>query len=146
MVSWAFGHLFSLEDIEHYCPSPDGSGRWTMENLPCFPEKFDFSLRHDRKKGVDPGVEKQFRLLVSLCNRADTEEIINAGDADREGEIIIRLCISHALHTEKPCKRLWLPDQTPQTVVQALAQTADERAYDNLANEGFARTYIGCTA
>lgn len=142
VVSWAFGHLFSLEDIEHYCPSPDGSGRWTMENLPCFPEKFDFSLRHDRKKGVDPGVEKQFRLLVSLCNRADTEEIINAGDADREGEIIIRLCISHALHTEKPCKRLWLPDQTPQTVVQALAQAADERAYDNLANEGFARTYI----
>ena len=43
IVTWAFGHLFSLADIEAYNPSPDGSGRWTMENLPCFPRKFIFA-------------------------------------------------------------------------------------------------------
>ncbi len=141
-ISWAFGHLFSLADIEHYAPSPDGSGRWSMQNLPCFPKKFDFELRRDKKHAIDPGVQKQFDLLCRLCNREDVEAIINAGDADREGEIIIRLCISHALRSEKPCLRLWLPDQTPQTVVQALEQTESDAHYDNLANEGFARTYI----
>ena len=50
LITWAFGHLFSLADIEHYNPSPDGSGKWTMQNLPCFPKKFDFELKKDTKK------------------------------------------------------------------------------------------------
>ena len=25
LVSWAFGHLFSLADVDHYAPNPDGS-------------------------------------------------------------------------------------------------------------------------
>ena len=39
-------------------------------------------------------------------------------------------------------KRLWLPDQTPETVRSALADLKDEADYENLAGEGFARTYI----
>ena len=50
LITWAFGHLFSLADIEHYNPSPDGSGRWTMQNLPCFPKSFVFELKKDAKK------------------------------------------------------------------------------------------------
>ena len=38
--------------------------------------------------------------------------------------------------------RLWLPDQTPETVGKALTEMKDEAEYDSLANEGFARTYI----
>ena len=38
IVTWAFGHLFSLADIEYYSPNPDGDNRWSMKNLPCFPE------------------------------------------------------------------------------------------------------------
>ena len=68
--------------------------------------------------------------------------MVNAGDADREGEIIVRLCISNALQSEKALKRLWLPDQTPETVRQALSEMKDEAEYDNLACEGFSRTYI----
>ena len=63
IVSWAFGHLFSLADIEYYKPTE--SGRWTLDNLPCFPEKFKFELRKaDNKKGVDAGVKKQFGILT----------------------------------------------------------------------------------
>ena len=43
IVTWAFGHLFGLCDIEHYNPNPDG--KWTMKNLPCFPRQFDYELR-----------------------------------------------------------------------------------------------------
>jgi DNA topoisomerase-3 len=38
--------------------------------------------------------------------------------------------------------RLWLPDQTPETVAKAITEMKDEAEYDNLAGEGFARTYI----
>ena len=141
IVSWAFGHLFSLADIEAYQPSSDG--RWTMDNLPCFPPQFKFELRRDgTKKKVDAGVKKQFSIIKDLCNRADVDTIVNAGDADREGEIIVRLCVNNALKTQKTQKRLWLPDQTPETVAKALLEMRDESEYDNLAGEGLARTYI----
>ena len=141
IVSWAFGHLFSLVDIEHYKPTE--SSRWTLDNLPCFPEKFEFELRKaDNKKEPDAGVKKQFATLEYLCNRADVDTIVNAGDADREGEIIVRLCVDNALRGEKMLKRLWLPDQTPETVAKALLEMKDESEYNTLASEGFARTYI----
>ena len=141
IVSWAFGHLFSLADIETYTGSE--STRWTLDNLPCFPKEFKFELRRaDNKKGVDSGVKKQFNILSTLCNRADVDTIINAGDADREGEIIVRLCVMNALKGEKRQMRLWLPDQTPETVAKAITEMKDEGEYDNLAGEGFARTYI----
>ncbi len=144
IVSWAFGHLFSLADVESYSEGGENR-RWTLENLPCFPKQFKFELRRGNdKKSVDSGVKRQFDIIKKLINRADVDTIVNAGDADREGEIIVRLCIDNALEpgSTKRLARLWLPDQTPKTVAAALADLGDESEYDNLANEGFARTYI----
>ena len=142
IITWAFGHLFSLADIEEYSPNPDGSVRWTMNNLPCFPEKFIFEIKKDKNKKTDEGVKKQFGIIRTLCNRDDVDVIVNAGDADREGEIIVRTCIEKALDgAEKKLKRIWLPDQTPQTVREAMAALKDENEYDSLANEGYARTF-----
>ena len=140
IVSWAFGHLFSLADIETYNPTSDG--RWRLDNLPCFPRKFIFELRKGNDKKVDYGVKKQFEIIKALCNREDVDTIVNAGDADREGEIIVRLCVDNSLKSQKSQKRLWLPDQTPETVRKALLEMKDESEYDNLAGEGYARTYI----
>ncbi len=140
IVTWAFGHLFSLCDIEEYTHT--NNTKWTMENLPCFPEKFKFRLKYDENKQVDKGVQKQFDLIKTLVNREDVDTIVNAGDADREGEIIVRLCVMNSLSKEKKFVRLWLPDQTPETVKEALNNMKEESEYDNLANEGFARTYI----
>lgn len=141
IVSWVFGHLFSLADIEDY--SPTESTKWTMDNLPCFPEEFKFNLKKGADKKVDAGVKKQFETIKYLCNRRDVDTIVNAGDADREGEIIVRICVSHATDiTKKKFVRLWLPDQTPQTIQSALSDMKNESEYDALANEGFARTYI----
>ena len=140
IVTWAFGHLFSLVDIESYNDSP--TGKWTLDNLPCFPEKFRFELKRGADKQIDYGVKKQYTVIEKLVNRPDVDTIVNAGDADREGEIIVRLCIDNALKGTKAQKRLWLPDQTPETVRKALSEMKDESEYDSLAEEGFARTYI----
>ena len=142
IITWAFGHLFSLADVEAYDAPNSDNKYWSMNNLPCFPEKFVFELKKDADKKVDSGVEKQFGIIKALCNRADVDTIVNAGDADREGEIIVRTCIEKALEGQKALKRIWLPDQTPQTVREAMQALKDESEYDNLANEGYARTYM----
>ena len=139
-VTWAFGHLFSLYDIEDYTKSEDK--KWKMDNLPCFPEKFKFKLKEDNNHKIDAGVLKQFNIIKELINKENVDTIINAGDADREGEIIVRLCIINALKEKKNLVRLWLPDQTKETILEALKEMKSEAEYNNLANEGFARTYI----
>ena len=141
IVTWAFGHLFTLCDIEDYS-SPTENKRWSMDNLPCFPDKFKFELKKDKDKKEDTGVRKQFETIKMLCNRGDVDVIINAGDADREGEIIVRLCIENSCAKDKVLKRLWLPDQTKETINEALSELKESADYDNLAKEGFARTYI----
>ena len=140
LVTWAFGHLFTLYDIEDYTNEEDR--KWKMNNLPFFPQEFKFNLKKDNNKQIDQGVLKQFNIIKELSNREDVDTIVNAGDSDREGEIIVRLCINNALKNDKKLVRLWLPDQTPKTVNEALLNMKDEEEYDNLANEGFARTYV----
>ena len=140
LVTWAFGHLFTLYDIEDYTNEEDR--KWKMDNLPFFPQEFKFNLKKDKNKKTDDGILKQFNIIKELSNRESVDTIVNAGDSDREGEIIVRLCISNALKTKKKLVRLWLPDQTPKTVNEALSDMHLEDEYDNLANEGFARTYV----
>ena len=139
LVTWAFGHLFSLCDIEDYTHT---EGRWSMDTIPCFPDEFKFKMKLGADKKVDTGVARQFETIKYLCNRQDVDTIVNAGDSDREGEIIIRICVMNTGATGKSFKRLWLPDQTPETVRRALSEMKDESEYESLADEGFARTYI----
>ncbi len=142
IITWAFGHLFSLYDIEEYTSTQTRSVKWSMDNLPFFPQKFKYKLRTGADKKADEGVVRQFNIIKSLCNRGDVDTIINAGDSDREGEIIIRLCIDNALTSPKKLLRLWMPDQTAETIRAGLLEMRSEDEFDNLANEGFARTYI----
>ncbi len=148
IVTWAFGHLFSLADVEYYTGGERGS-KWTLEGLPCFPSEFSYELRKSGKG--DDGTARQFETIRQLCRRADVDTIINAGDSDREGEIIVRLCIMKSFDLTpaqpffvegKRFARLWLPDQTAETIKAALSESPDEAKYDHLANEGFARTYM----
>ena len=144
IVTWAFGHLFSLCDIEEYMEKPPENNKWSIDNLPCFPQEFKFHIKKDAAKNIDAGAQRQFEVIRKLCHRADVDTIVNAGDADREGEIIVRLCVTNAMNGRigKKFLRLWLPDQTPETVASALADMKDEGEYQKLADEGFARTYI----
>ena len=50
-ITWAFGHLFSLKDIEDYKSkdSREEKAKWTLEGLPFRPKQFQFELRKDNK-------------------------------------------------------------------------------------------------
>ncbi|MGX4601691.1 DNA topoisomerase [Faecalimicrobium sp. JNUCC 81] len=135
IVTFGFGHLFQLYSIDDYFNRD--KTKWIMEEIPFIPNPYKFKLINDS------GVKKQFNIIKTLVNRSDVDTIINCGDADREGEVIIRLIIENALEGKvKPIKRLWLPEQTHETIRQALNNLKYSNEYDLLYDEGFVRTCV----
>lgn len=139
IISWAFGHLFSLKNVDDYLGEKK---KWNEVSLPFIPIEFEFMLKQDKKtKKIDAQVKKQFETLKSLANRKDVTEIVNCGDADREGQIIIDIILKQ-IRTNKKVTRLWLPEQTEDTIISSMKNLKDNKEYLNLHNEGLARTYI----
>ena len=132
IVSWAFGHLFKLRDVDGYVGE---KRKWSEVKLPFFPKEFEFELKNDS------GIKKQYKILKNLINSKEVDEIVNAGDADREGQIIVDIIIN-AIKTDKKIKRLWLPEQTEETIRKSINNLEDNFKYRNLHNEGLARTYM----
>ena len=131
IISFAYGHLFKLKDINDYIGQKT---LWSDIELPFIPE-FEFRLKKDK------GIKEQFSILKKLIQRKDVDEIINCGDADREGQLIVDLIIKNS-QVDKPVKRLWLPEQTEETIRKSINNLEDNFKYRNLHNEGLARTYI----
>lgn len=135
IVTWGFGHLFTLYDIKDYENVEKLS--WQDIKLPYFPKDFLYKLKTDK----DGGVKKQFNVIKKLCKENQIDTVINCGDADREGQIIIDI-ITDKAGWKGSRKRLWLPEQTEQTIRRQLLKMEDNSKYDNLANEGYARTFM----
>lgn len=142
VISYCFGHLFQLYSVDDYKYGPASNERdsWSAAPLPFIPDQFQFRLR-DKAGKVDPGVRKQYRNLEQLIARKDVDQIAHCGDADREGELIVRNVLEQA-HNRKPVYRLWLPEQTPKSILHALRTMKPDSEYDALAREGLARTYM----
>ncbi|APH14465.1 DNA topoisomerase family protein [Clostridium sporogenes] len=137
IVSFAYGHLLRLYDIDDYMNTE--RTRWNLEELPFIPQKFKFKLPNDE------GIKKQYNVIKSLIKRNDVTTIINCGDADREGEVIINNIIYRIFSEEKikkEVKRLWLPEQTEVSIREGLKNLNDISKTKNVYMEGLARTYI----
>ena len=78
-VTWTFGHLCTLKEPHDYT---DQWKAWALSRLPMIPPRFGIKLIADK------GVEKQFKTIESLFQKAD--EIVNCGDAGQGGELIQR--------------------------------------------------------
>ncbi|MGY0395036.1 DNA topoisomerase [Fusobacterium sp. SYSU M8A802] len=131
VISWAFGHIFELNSIYDYLNNREL--KWKDIPLPFIPSEFIYKLKND------PGIKKQFQVLKDLVDQADL--IIHCGDADREGQLIIDNILNE-ISTTKEVKRLWLPEQTEESIRYAINNLDNNSKYINLYNEGIARTEL----
>lgn len=120
IVSWALGHLVTLDDPEGY----DKKYReWKMEHLPMIPKKMELV--------VIKQTAKQYNAVKTQLYRNDVGEIIIATDAGREGELVARWILEKA-NCRKPIKRLWISSVTDKAIRDGFANLRDGRDYNNL--------------
>ncbi len=120
-ITWAFGHLVTLQEPGAYDPALK---RWSLDTLPFVPEKFKLTLIKNR------GVAEQYQIVKTLCEQAD--EIVCATDAGREGELIFRYILALCNCEDKPIRRLWLNSLTPDAIQEAFKDLRDGHDYDPL--------------
>jgi DNA topoisomerase-3 len=108
VVTWAVGHLVQLAEPDEYDPKYK---KWRMADLPIVPDEFKLVVRDERSR-------KQMAVITRLLKRDDVEEVVNACDAGREGELIFAWTYQKA-GARKPVRRLWLSSMTAAAIEQA---------------------------
>lgn len=134
-VTWAYGHLVQTALPENY-----GVRGFNRESLPFIPDPFILVPRQVKtEKGYksDSSVMKQIRLIAGLFNQS--ERIIVATDAGREGELIFRY-LYHYLGCNIPFDRLWISSLTEKAIREGLDNLKAGITYDNLYHAAKARS------
>jgi DNA topoisomerase-3 len=72
---------------------------------------------------------KQFRHRQGPAHQPETERVVCATDAGREGELIFRLIAEHA-RCRKPVQRLWISSLTEEAIRAGLAALRPGSDYD----------------
>ena len=106
-VTWCFGHLLETAPPEDYV---DG-GKVRPADLPVIPQTWKLNPR-------DGGAGKQVKVIRELLKTAN--EVVNAGDADREGQLLVDEVLIHLAWRGKT-SRLWLSSLDDDSVKRALA-------------------------
>ncbi|MCZ0755098.1 DNA topoisomerase III [Anoxybacillus sp. J5B_2022] len=126
-MTWAVGHLLQLAPPERYRPEWK---QWKLETLPIIPDRFQYE--------VEKAKAKQFHIVKELLRKPEVTEIIHAGDAGREGELIVRNII-HMSGVKKPMKRLWISSLTPKAIEEGFRTLLEEKETRPLYEEAYAR-------
>ncbi|EIJ78584.1 DNA topoisomerase III [Bacillus methanolicus PB1] len=127
LLTWAIGHLCELVPPEDY---DQKWKKWSLETLPIIPDRFQHR--------VVKAKWKQFKIIKELVLRKDVSEIIIGGDAEREGEAIIRIILSQCKNNKK-MKRLWISSLTPKAVIKGFENLLDESETRNIYYEALSR-------
>lgn len=127
IVTWALGHLVTLADPEQY---DEKYKKWSMETLPMLPEKTELC--------IIPETKKQYAVVKKLIKDKETDCVVIATDAGREGELVARYILEKAGYKGK-IKRLWISSQTEKAIREGFENLKDGSEYNNLANAAKAR-------
>lgn len=136
VITSLFGHLLELYRMDDYNKD---YAKWNIDDLPFYPETFKWKLKKQK------GIKERYNLVEALIKRNDINIIINCGDADREGEVLVNNIIYDVFRKnkiKKDVKRILLQDLSSATIKQELNNLRDIKNTDNWYKEGLARTYV----
>lgn len=136
IITSLFGHLLELYRMEDYNKELK---KWNIDDLPYFPNNFKWKIKSQS------GIKERYKYVQELMLRNDVDVIINCGDNDREGEVLVNNIIYDIFRKNKinkTVKRILLPDLAEETIKQELNNLRDIKETSNWYEEGLARTYI----
>jgi len=129
IVSYALGHLVELEMPEDI--DKKKYGFWRLETLPIIPAKFGL-------KPIEQSKER-FSALKKLLARKDVNEVVNACDAGREGELIFTY-LYQLTKCKLPVKRAWMQTMTTEGIKEAFKHLRDGAQMAGLADAARCRS------
>lgn len=122
-VIWCSGRMLELYNPEDYDKK---YAKWNMQDLPI-------PIMLPVKKKVIPGKQKQVNLIIKFIEEAKT--IINAGDIDEMGQLIIDevIALAGSKRTQgKKIQRILVNDNSLKTVKKALSNLQDNSKFKGL--------------
>lgn len=125
-ITWVFGHIIEMMKPEAY--NPDFK-YFRMNNLSIIPEKWLYQAK--------PSAVKQYNNIKKLTEKATL--IINCGDPDREGQLLIDELLIHFGNT-KPVKRLLILDPKPAGIRKSIESMEDNSKYHSWYQAGLLRS------
>lgn len=125
-VTWAAGHLMALVDPEVY----DENWKY-WDSLPVIPPNLSF------KKYAKKSTIAQFNIVQGLLKDATT--VINVGDPDREGQLLIDELIAVNPSPRYKIKRILLNALDDKSIKSALADMKDNEQFKSLSESAEAR-------
>ena len=129
IVTWCVGHLLEQAQPDSY---DSRYARWSLADLPIVPEKWRLQPR--------PSVAKQLKVIKKLLEQAD--EVIHAGDPDREGQLLVDEVLDYlALPAAKRenVQRCLINDLNPQAVERAIGRLRLNKEFIPLCVSALAR-------
>jgi len=124
-VTWCAGHLLEQADPEVYV----NGGSIGRQDLPVLPSRWQLQAKDDRAK-------HQINVIKVLLKKAD--EVVNAGDSDREGQLLVDELLIY-LGWQGKTLRLWLSSLDEESVRRALASLKPNDAMRSLYEAALAR-------
>ncbi|MDR1702429.1 MAG: DNA topoisomerase 3 [Sporomusaceae bacterium] len=125
IVTWGYGHLLRLAEPDEYDAKYK---KWVLKDLPIIPAEW--------KLLIAEASAKQFNIVRDLIQKAD--EIVNAGDPDAEGQLLIDEILDF-VQNEKPVKRILLNALDETSIKKALADLRDNDDFRLLKEKALAR-------
>src|ERR1035437_8202759 len=134
-VTWAFGHL-----VTPALPDEYGFKGFHRDNLPILPPVFTLiprQVKTEKGYGPDSDVVAQIKIIAGLFR--ESEKIIVATDAGREGELIFRYLYEY-IGCATPFDRLWINSLTDKAIREGLENIKSGNQYDRLYYAAKARS------
>lgn len=128
-VSWCVGHLLEQVEPDHYDVKYKS---WCVEDLPIIPEQWQLKPKLPTKK--------QLSILRKLVKEAD--EIVHAGDPDREGQLLVDEVIDYLQvsgNKRESIQRCLVSDLNTSAVKRALSQLRPNKEFIPLSVSALAR-------